>query len=140
MFTILFRVFEHIFAGTCLALLSLVLLSSTTLIRAFPRILVFIRSVMRGLLLLSFRLYHMILTRLDRFIKPRFRIDLLSGPIRVFACILISLVFGTLFLLLTRLGISGWGIAIVVLHGLIVGLAWDGIKEPGGFQMGTKIQ
>ena len=127
-------------AGTCLASLSLAFLSIAALLRLLPRFLNLIRLGLRGLLILSFRFYHLLLTRMAPIIQQRLNIDILAGHLRVIASLLLSLILGLLFLLLTNLSVTGWGIWLSLLHGLAVGLAWDEIEKPGGLQLGVKIQ
>ena len=56
------------------------------------------------------------------------------------ACILTSLLLGLLVLLVTQLPEMAWIIVPSLLHGLGVGLTWNELEEPGGIQMGTRIQ
>jgi len=73
-------------------------------------------------------------------VQQRLNINILAGPSRVIASLLLSLILGLLFLLLTDLPMTGWSIGLSLLHGLSVGLAWDEIEKPGGLQLGVKIQ
>jgi len=126
--------------GTCLVSLSLVFFSIAALLRLLPPFLNLIRLGLRGFLILSFRLYHLLFTRMAPIIQQRLNINILTGPLRVIASLLLSLILSLLFLLLTNLPVTGWSIGLALLHGLSVGLAWDEIEKPGGLQLGVKIQ
>ncbi|MBN1536196.1 MAG: hypothetical protein JW908_05645 [Anaerolineales bacterium] len=139
MLQMLFGMFEHALVGTCLAALSLVLFSLAGLLRFFPRLASFLMTCLRGLLILSFRLYHLVLTFLNPISQNSMGIDVLSGYFRLIACILISLTIFTVIFLVFGAHWSGWLFLIPIVHGLAVGLAWDEIEKPGGLQLGVKI-
>ena len=65
MFTLLLRLFDRLLLGSCFASLSLVFLSIAVLLRLLPRFLRLLARGVRGLLVLSFRLYQSLLLRLD---------------------------------------------------------------------------
>lgn len=139
MLQIIFGMFEHALIGTCLASLSLVLFSLAGLLRFFPRLASFLMTCLRGILILSFRLYHLTLTYLDPLVGSLLGIDVLSGYFRLIGCVLISLTIFTLIFLILGARWSVWFFLIPLLHGLSVGLAWDEIEKPGGLQLGVKI-
>jgi hypothetical protein len=126
--------------SVCCVSLSLVLLSFAGLLRLLPRFLAFIHLVLRCFLILSYRLYHLLLARTAPAIQQRLGFDVLVGHWRLVACLTLSLCLGLLFLVLTGLPVTGWGVGLSLLHGLAVGLAWDEIQAPGGLQLGVKIQ
>jgi len=126
--------------GTCLVSSSLVLLSIAALLRLLPQFLNLIRLLLRGLLILSFRFYHLLLTRLAPVIEERLNITILTGHLRLIASLLLSLILGLLLLLLIGSPVTGWSVGLSLLHGLAVGLAWDEIEKPGGLQLGVKIE
>jgi len=126
--------------GTCLASMSLVFLSIAALLRLLPQFLKLIRLGLRGFLILSFRFYHLLLTRIAPVIQQCLNINVLTVHLRVVASLLLSLILGLVFLFLTSLPVTGWSVGLSVLHGLSVGLAWDEIEKPGGLQLGVKIQ
>lgn len=126
--------------GTCLASMILVFLSIAALLRLLPQFLKLIRLGLRGFLILSFRFYHLLLTRIAPVIQQCLNINVLTVHLRVVASLLLSLILGLVFLFLTSLPVTGWSVGLSVLHGLSVGLAWDEIEKPGGLQLGVKIQ
>jgi hypothetical protein len=126
--------------GTCLVSVSMVFLSIAGLLRLLPRFLHLIRLGSRSFLILSFRFYHLLLTRMAPVIQQHLNIHILVGHARVVATLLLSLSLGLLFLALTNLPVTRWSVGLSLLHGLAVGLAWDEIEKPGGLQLGVKIQ
>ena len=98
------------------------------------------RRGLRAMLILSFRLYQLILSRVTP-VFTRWGIDLLhDGYARITATMMLSLIMGCGLSLLIQLSINGVVIALALVHGLIVGLAWREIEEPGDFQLGVTIE
>jgi hypothetical protein len=137
---LIWRLFERVLVGTCLGSMNLVLLALAGLLRFLPQLFHLARSCLRGILILSFRLYRLIVTRLAPTVWDALGVDVRDGFPRVVACALLSLVLGTILLFLVRGGITGWGVGMCLVHGLAVALAWDEIEAPGGLQLGTKLQ
>jgi hypothetical protein len=140
MLGMLLGMLEHALVGTCLASLSLVLFSLAGLLRFFPHLLSFLMRCLRGVLILSFRLYHLVLTYLEPWLRGSLGIEVLSGHSRLIACVLLSLTICALILILADFHWSVWIFLISLFHGLSIGLAWDEIEKPGGLQLGVKIQ
>jgi hypothetical protein len=126
--------------STCFVSLGLVFLSIVTFLRLLPQLLYWIRVGLRGFLILSFRFYHLLFTRMAPTIQQRLDINILIGHWRVVASLLLSLILGLLFLFLIGWSVTRWRVVLALLHGLSVGLAWDEIEKPGGLQLGVKIQ
>lgn len=140
MLVILLRIFEHALIGACLSSLSLFFFSLVALLRLLPGLLRFIHVCLRSILILSYRLYRLVLMWLDRHVQHRLGLTILSGYLRVIACLVLSLLLGALILLVTDLPFPGWIVGLSVIHGLIVGLAWDELEDPGGLQLGVKMR
>ena len=126
--------------SVCLASMSLMLFSIAALLRLLPRLLNLIHRGLRGLLILSFRFYRLILSRIAPFVYQHLNGNLLAGPLRVVSCLVLSLVLGSLLFMLVSVRVTGLSLALFLFHGLAVGLAWDEIEEPGGLQLGVKLQ
>lgn len=124
--------------GACLFSLSLLFFSLAAMLRLLPNFLHLVRLGLRGLLILSFRLYYLLFRRMAAPVKQRLNINILSDHWRVIFSVLFSLVLGLFFLLLTGWPVTGWGIGLTLLHGLCVGLAWDEIENPAGLQLGAR--
>ena len=140
MLGILSRLLGSLFVGTCIFSVMLFFFSLALTLRLLPRLLSFLRSMLRWFLILSYRFYNIILTRLSIFLQTRFNIFVFSGISRVIATFLLSELFGLSIFALLNKPLTGWIIAILAIHGLIVGLIWDGILDPGGFRLGVNIQ
>jgi len=139
-FDLLGRLFNQLLiAGCCLSLI-LVLVSLAGLIRLLPALLPFARLGLRVFLVLSYRAYALILSRLAPDAKRGLGIDILSGFPRVVATGLLSLVVGLVFLALTRSPVTIWNAGLFLLHGLVVGWVWNGIEEPDDLLLGVKLR
>ena len=126
--------------GTLVASLSLFFVSLAGLLRLLPRLLQFLRHCLRSLLILCVHLYRFIFSLIAPMIQWFLPIDLMANPWRMIACVLVSLLIGLLVPLVTQMPEMAWIIVPSLLHGLGVGLTWNEIEEPGGLQMGTRIQ
>src|SRR5262249_35636628 len=82
-------------------------------------------TIMHSVLVLSVRFYYLMLSHISPWLDDRFGIDLLRGLWRLTSCILLSQLFGILFLLLAAWEISGWSVVLFTLHGMVVGMVWD---------------
>jgi hypothetical protein len=138
MVDLLIRLSNQLFLGVCCLSIILVPLSIVALLRLLPTFLRAVRFGVRGILILSFRLYSLVLTRLAPLVQQQTGIDVLNGMARIAATVALSFALGMLFFGLTRAVITGWGVGLLVLHGLSVGLAWDDIAEPDGLRLGVK--
>ena len=139
MLGVLVGLLEHTLVGLCLASLSLVLFSLAILLRQTPRLASFLRQCLRWLLILSYRFYRLILVQVNQSAGHYLGIDLFSGFARILACLVLSLILGALILMLTNLPLA-WAAGLSILHGLAVGLAWDDIERPAGFQLGARVE
>ncbi len=134
------HLFGNLFIGICVSAISLLFVSLAITIRLLPKFLSFSRLCLRGFLILSFRLYKMILTPISNPLERMFNINILSNLPRVVATMMLS-VTGYLFIVhLTKLNTPDWLIALAILHGLTVGVIWGGLMQPGGLQLGVDIQ
>jgi len=124
----------------CLFSLAQCFIALALLLRFLPATAKFARFCLRGLLILSFRWYRLLLTQIAPFLKRLVGIDILAGIARVGATILLSLLQGFVLLFLLHWPIAVWNVGLFVLHGLLVGLAWDEMEHPGDLQMGAHIQ
>ena len=140
MFLILLRILEHTLVGVCLSSISLTLFTLVILLRLLPHLMRFLWWCIRGLMILSFRLYALMFNRLNPFLESQLGIDVRSGVPRLSACILLSSIFWGLVLLISGLTIPVWTIILPILHGTFLGLAWDEIEKPEGLQLGVNIQ
>jgi len=126
--------------GTCMFTIAWLFLSLGILVRLLPRIWGLFRRVVRGMIILSFRLYFLILTHLAPFFDRRLGQNILSGLPRVCATTALSLLLGLPLLMVATGGVPGLGLVLLIIHGASVGLAWDEIHTPGDLQLGAKIQ
>jgi hypothetical protein len=91
-------------------------------------------------MILSFRLYSMILTPIAKSLEQIFNINILSNLLRVVATLTLSVAAYLLIIHFAKLVTPDWMVAIPVLHGLTVGLMWESLARPGGLQLGVDIQ
>lgn len=137
---ILFDAFETMFAGGCLLSMNFILMFFFGLLRNLPAILHAARQILREILIMSYRIYSQIITRLQPTSRRYLGIEIGRTPMRIVTTCLISLV-----LVLSTSLVLGWGLSIIlsflaILHGLIVGLLWEELDQAEGQQMGEKIQ
>jgi hypothetical protein len=140
MIALLIRLSNQILIGACCLSIIALVLAVVALLRLLPALLAAIRLGLRGICILSFRLYSLVLTWLAPFVQQRIGVDVLTGLPRIGATLILSLALGLLFLAITRLPIAVWSMGLLILHGLVVGLAWDELEDPGGLRLGVKVQ
>ncbi len=120
--------------------LNMIFLIVAAALRLLPSLLNVARRAIRIFMVLSFRLYSLILTNLAPLIGSYFGVNILTGYLRILSTIILSLTLGLLLSVLIGLPISGWSIGILATHGLFVGLAWDEVTKSEGFQLGVHIE
>ena len=123
-----------------LASLDVLLVSLAATMRLVPALTRLLLRLLRRLIIVSTRVYATILSAIEPEIQRRFGVRILTGPWRVLASIVLSLLLGILLLLGTGLPANKWTVGLPVLHGLVVGLLWDEdeAEEPSGLHLGTK--
>lgn len=124
----------------CLFSLAQVLIALALLLRFLPALVKFARLCLRGFLILSFRLYRLLLKPIAPVVQRYVGVDILSGMARVVATLLLSLVLGFVLLLVMQWPVAIWNIGLFALHGLLVGLAWDEMEHPSDLRMGVNSQ
>ncbi len=109
------------------------------LARFLPSLLNLLRYLTRLSLVCSFRLYRLILAALNPYAQRYCKLDLLAGRVRLVASIILSLVVALTVLLVLQISLNAWTVTPAVIHGLLVGLLWDDLSQPGQLQMGIKL-
>jgi hypothetical protein len=109
-------------------------------LRVMPHLMTALRRLLRSVLILSFRLYYLVFEWLDRYLQPVLGASLLSRRLRIWACLVFSLLIGVMVALLFSMHTIVWCILIALVHGLIVALAWDEILRPDGFTLGVETE
>ena len=130
----------NLLTAGCLFSLNMIILVLAGLLRLLPSFLKFIRNAIRMIMNLSIRFYNLILSRAAPIMGQQLGINILKGFARVIATILISLVIGLFILALLHWPINILTVGICILHGLVVGLAWDGISSLGNLNLGDHIE
>ncbi len=126
--------------GAGLFTINLLIIALTTAMRIMPTLFHFLRVGLRWLLVISFRLYHVILINSASSVHRTAGIYILRGVPRIVACIVISALIATGLMLLAFQFVALWGLALAGIHGLVVGLLWDEISEPDGLQIGVRLE
>ena len=140
MFALLGRLFNQLLVAGCCLSVVLVLIGIAGVLRLLPAMLPLIRLGLRALLILSYRLYALVLHRLAPDFERGLGVDVLTGFARVAATLLLSLFIGLAFFALTQAPVTIWNTGLFLLHGLVVGWVWDGIEEPDDLLLGVKIR
>jgi hypothetical protein len=130
----------QLLVGACLLSPIVFFLSLAAFLHLLPAFVRFCHWCVRATLILSYRLYALILGWLAPVIRRVTGIDPRVGWPRLGATLLLSAAIGIAILLVTHLPFNGWSATVIVIHGLAVGLAWDEIASPGGLQLGERIQ
>ena len=135
----IFQILSRFLFGSLIFSMIMLVLSVATSIRMFPRLVKLIHRFLRSFLILSYRLYDLILAALQPAIFRWFDTDIFQGNFRLMFCVLFSLIIGVLPMALLDPSWSLWILVFCVLHGLFIGLAWDDIENPGGIQFGRRV-
>ena len=130
----------NLITAGCLFTLNMVILVLAGLLRMLPSFLRLLRQGIRVILLLSTRLYNLILGRAAPALDQHLGINVLNGLARIICTILLSLVIGLLFCFLIHIPINGLAIGVCILHGLVVGLVWDGISNRENLNLGDDAE
>ena len=129
---------QLIFSMTVFAL-NMLFISIAGLLRLLPTVLPILGRAALGLLLLSCRLYYLLLTRAAPLVEQRTKINIVVGLWRLATTLILSLVLGVLILFLAQWPLTLWTVAPLVLHGLFVDFIWDDIPQTGSIQMGVRL-
>jgi hypothetical protein len=131
--------FAHLIIATTVFALNLFFVSVAGVLQLLPRLAPLVGRLVWGILLLSCRLYYLVLVRVSPYVQRRFRIRLLEGLWRLGTIILLSLGLGVGFYTVARISMTIWTITPLVLHGLFVDFVWEEIPDKGGLQMGVRM-
>lgn len=134
----LFRLLGNLGIGFLLGLCGGVLVAALSVLANLPQIADLIMRILRGLLRLSYFVYAALLNRLHPWARRTVGLDLLATRPRVILCLLFSMGLGGTLLVWRDWSPTIWLFAISATHGLAVGLAWDNLVQPDGFQLGQQ--
>jgi hypothetical protein len=140
MWALLSRIFGSIIIGLFLTTFTILVLTLFLSIRNLPKILSNFRQVLRSLLRGSYRIYNSILSPLRTWVFPRTGIDIFYPVVRAICTIILSLMIGAGLLTIFSQPIFTWEWIVFIVHGLFIGLAWDGIMRSDDFQMGVNLE
>jgi hypothetical protein len=140
MFVFFSRIISSILVGVCLSSFGIILMSLLLQLRNLPRMLSGLKSSLRSLLRFSFEIYAALLTRIRVWVLYYTGIDLLMPIPRTMTTISLSLLIGWGGMSLIGLALTGWMVALLSLHGLFIGLAWEQITTPDDFQLGGRAE
>ena len=130
----------QLFAAVTVFTLNTLVISVAGLLRLLPVLLPVLARLAWGAVLLSFRLYHLLLRRAAPVIKNRWGINILDSLWRVVATTLLSLVLGLTIFLFVSFPVNPWTILLLLGHGLFVGLTWNEISQGEELTTGVRIQ
>ncbi len=136
MMAILGGVLENLCIGACLLSPVAFFFSGAAFLRVLPPFFRFLHRCLRVLLIVSYRLYRLILNALTSWSG----IELAQGWLRVLVTTVCSTLLGLGVHSLAHWSLQWWSLGMFVLHGLSVGLVWDEIEKPGGVQMGVTLE
>ena len=139
MLAIVSRLFSTLIIGSCFLSATLFFLSLAASLGLLPKLIGFLMQVLRGLMILSYRLYTFLLDGLADPVYRLFVVDLSALFARTIFTTLLSASIGLSIHLFTDISWSIWIIAGCALHGILVGLIWDKFLDPGGLMLGVNL-
>ena len=133
--------FGNLFVALLFVSLNIFFLFLTGLLRAFPSLMKYARILLREFLKLSIQLFRMILDQVVPFIFNRFGVDIRVGLWLLTFTVLLSLLLGSLIILIFGFSFSVWSLGICVLHGLLVGRVLGTPDQPSEeFHLGDNVE
>ena len=136
---LILRILGNILLGGFLSVMSILMLVLFGLLRNLPMILNLALHFLNWFVRLTYRFYLVILTQIRPFIGEYFSLDILDRIPLILASVLLSLILFLLFYWMADIQLSTFTIGLPVLHGLFVGIVWDGIIQPDGLHLGDNI-
>jgi hypothetical protein len=130
----------NLLTAGCFFSLNMVILVLAGLLRMLPSFLRSLRGVIRFIMILSTRFYNLLMSRAAPMLNQHLGVDILKGFARIITTILLSLGIGLVILSLFHLPINSLTVGICILHGIVVGLAWDGISSRGNLNLGDHLE
>lgn len=130
----------NLLTASCLFSLNMIILVLAGLLRMLPSFLKFLRQMTGVALNLSIRFYNLLLTRFAPIMGQHLGIDILKGLGRIGATTTLSLILGLIITLLFQLPLSLVTLGLAIGHGLMVGLAWDGIISVKELNLGDHLE
>ena len=135
----LVRTLSLALVASCCAALQMLLVSLALLLRRLPEVIALLQGSLRWILILSFRIYQAILSRLAPLSQRWLGVELLAPWPRTAASLILSLALAALLPLLLGWRLRLWMGLLPGLHGLLVGGLWDELAEPGGIRLGERL-
>ena len=132
--------FGNLLAVICLFSLNMIILVLAGLLRLLPGFFKAVRRGARFVMVMSSQFYDLLLTQAAPGIDRHLGVDIFKGLGRIAATILLSLVIGVPIFRLLHISLNGLTMGICILHGLIVGLAWDGNSNFEALNLGDTIE
>lgn len=135
----LIGIFIALVLSTMVFAISFFFVALANALRLLPTLVPIIGRMVWGIVVLSCRVYYLLLNRIAPDVEKRFKIKILEGLWRLATTFVVSLVLGLVLLLLTSLPLNIWTMIPFVLHGLFVDFVWDDIPGWGELQMGVRL-
>lgn len=140
MTSLISRVAGYMMIGMCFFSLNVMFVSFTIMVRRSPNLVRALRRALGWALLVSYQFYRILLRFLAPSASRLLAVDVTNPFPRTSLCIVFTLVFGLVILTITGLSWRVGFLGVFVLHGLLVGVLWDELAQPGGVRLGEKIQ
>ena len=129
----------RILFGLCSISTFIVMLAMMAFFRNLPKLMRLFLQLVRNILYLSYLIYQNLLIWFHNQTRHETGIDVLSNPDRTIACILVSLSFYMLIILILDKPVSVWIAGCSTLHGFLVGYLWKDFFEPSGLNLGDQL-
>ncbi len=129
----------RILFGFCSISFTIVMLATMVFFRNLPKLMRLFLQLVRNILYLSYLIYQALLVWFHNQTRNETGMDVLHNPHRTIACILFSLSFYMLIVLVLDKPASIWMAGCCGLHGFLVGYLWKDFFEPSGLNLGEQL-
>ena len=131
--------FTRILSSICISAISMVVLNLFFALIRLPGKMMTNQGGLRRLLRVSYEMYAAVLFKLQPLAFNYMRLDILQRIPRTVITSLFS--YGIVFTLffVFRLALPRWLAILSLLHGAFIGLTWEKIVTPEGFQLGERV-
>jgi len=133
-------IMQPLIFGSCLFSLSVLFLSVSLIVRSLPTLIRLFLRALRAVLMISYRLYTLVLKRIQPEFKKQLGIRVMDRVPRIFLSMALSNLIGMVLCLVFHWHVTLWIIAILCMHGLFIGYAWSDFFEQPGIRMGERLQ
>ena len=135
----LLRLLTQIFMWLGVLVISLLFTAAAEFLRLLPRLVPMMAQAVWGTLVLSGRLYYLLIGSAAPFVKRYTDIDIRRGIVRLGVTVSLSFVCGIVILVLLGWPLGMLALLLCMLHGVFVSLIWNDIPDHGRVFLGRRL-